>query len=143
MYARDDAVTELAREECWRRLRSAEIGRLATGIGRELEIFPITFRCDGRSLFFRTSPGSKLTMMSINPWVVVEIDGSDDDAAWSVVAKGSARYLRSRAELEIADSLDLVPWIPGVKPAVVRIDVEQVTGRTFARADRTPLPEAG
>jgi len=116
-------------------LRGTDLGRLAVGVGRDLDIFPITYRCDNGSLFFLTSPGTKLAVLSINPWSVVEIDGHDDEEAWSVVAKGPARRLHTVAELDVADALQLTSWLPGEKRDIVRVDVEQVTGRRFVRAD--------
>jgi len=136
VYGRDDQVIEMTRDECWKRLRSEPIGRLATGSGLDLDLFPITYRCDGQSLYFRTSPGSKLAHLSVNPWCVLEVDGHTDEEAWSVVARGNARHLHSVAELDVAESLDLETWIPGEKRDFVRIDVVSVTGRSFARADQ-------
>ncbi len=138
MYGRDDHVTEMSREECWRMLRNTDLGRLAVGVGRDLDIFPVTYRSDNSSLFFLTSPGTKLAALSINPWSVLEIDGHDDGEAWSVMAKGPARHLSTVAELDVADALQLTSWLPGEKRDIVRIDVDQVTGRRFVRAPRVP-----
>jgi nitroimidazol reductase NimA-like FMN-containing flavoprotein (pyridoxamine 5'-phosphate oxidase superfamily) len=135
VITRNDDVTELTSEECWNRLRRAEIGRLATGAGSGLDIFPVTFQADGRSLYFRTSKGLKLALLSTNSWAVFEIDGFSMTEAWSVVARGTAHHLRTKAELDVADSLAIVPWAPGAKPDLVRLDVEEVTGREFVRAD--------
>ncbi|MCU1529948.1 MAG: hypothetical protein JWP75_3711, partial [Frondihabitans sp.] len=127
-------ITTLTNAECWQKLRQAPLGRLAVSVGADIDVFPVTFRVDGRSLYFRTSPGLKLAEVRINPSVTLEIDGYDDDTAWSVVAKGFGRHLTAPAELDVADELQLTTWIPTPTPDVVRIDVATVTGRSFARA---------
>jgi nitroimidazol reductase NimA-like FMN-containing flavoprotein (pyridoxamine 5'-phosphate oxidase superfamily) len=62
---------------------------------RDIDIFPINFVVDGRSIVFRTAEGTKLLEMVISDLVAVEADHRDPAAgtAWSVVAKGSAEVL--------------------------------------------------
>jgi hypothetical protein len=127
----DEELQELTVEQCWALVRREELGRLATTVGQDLDIFPITYRVDGRSIYFRTSPGRKLAAMSISPRVAIEIDGHDDTSAWSVVAKGTARHLLRIAELDVAEDLDVRSWLPADLRDFVRVDVETVSGRTF------------
>lgn len=133
----DGLVTSLWDDDCWARLRRAPLGRLALSAGSDIDIFPVTFHVDGQSLYFRTSPGLKLGELSVNPRVVLEIDGFDDETAWSVVAKGVARHLTAPAELDVAGELRLNTWLPTPTPDTVRIDVESVSGVTFARGPLT------
>lgn len=133
----DGVITTMSETECWERLRHAPLGRLGLVVASEIDIFPVTFRVDGQSLYFRTSPGLKLAEIGINPRVTLEIDGFDDLTAWSVVAKGSGRHLRTFAELEVASELRLTTWLPTPTPDVVRIDVASLAGRSFPRVSNT------
>lgn len=138
-----DTVTELTDEHCWSLLGHEQLGRLATAVGQDIDIFPLTYRLDGQSLYFRTSAGRKLAATSINGLVALEIDGYDEVSAWSVVAKGVARHLTGSAEIDVAEALDIRSWLPTAPHEYVRIDVTDVSGRTFRFApDRAPVAGA-
>ncbi|AMM22694.1 hypothetical protein AX769_21460 (plasmid) [Frondihabitans sp. PAMC 28766] len=130
----EGSVSMLTDGDCWQMLRDAPVGRLALSAGSDIDIFPVTFRVDGQSLYFRTSPGLKLAEVGIRSRATLEVDGYDDTTAWSVVAKGSGRHLISLAELDIAAELRLTTWLPTPTPDIVRIDVESLSGRRFSRA---------
>ena len=125
------SLVELDSEQCWAHLRHEQLGRLASTVAQDIDIFPITYRVDGQSLYFRTSAGRKLASTSINSLVALEIDGYDETAAWSVVAKGAARHLTSAAEIDVATELEIRSWLPSQPHEFVRIDVSSVSGRTF------------
>jgi len=131
-------ITEVKTEECWRLLASTELGRIATSAGASIDIFPVNYAVDGESIVFRTAPGTKLLELAINDHVAFEIDGHDDDAAWSVIAKGVAERLERQSDMDAAEELGLTPWIPTLKYRWVRIHATEVSGRRFARG---PEPE--
>ncbi len=74
-------------------------------------------------------PGTKLAALTINAVVAFEADKIKDGAAWSVVAKGTARVLESQSEIDAADLLPLDPWTPTPKSAYVEITPVSVAGR--------------
>jgi uncharacterized protein len=129
----DPNITELDESECWRRLDAAEIGRLAVAPAGEVDVFPVNFVVSGGALYFRTAPGSKLLELSVNPDVAFEIDGWDEQTAFSVVVKGVAERLETQTEIDEADRLPLTPWVPTLKYRWVRINPTSVTGRSFVR----------
>ncbi|MET0725142.1 MAG: pyridoxamine 5'-phosphate oxidase family protein [Leifsonia sp.] len=131
-----DVVRDLDPAECWLRLAETDLGRIATVIGGELDIFPVNYYSDGSSILLRTAPGTKLLALTVHDAVTFEADAHTDDNAWSVVVKGRARQLEQQSEIDAADLAPLVPWIPTVKDRYVRIEPVEVTGRTFLR-----LPE--
>ena len=134
MSAGDEAVIEtLTTEECWEVLSRARLGRLATAVGGEVEIYPLNFEVADRTIMFRTAPGSKLLELSVNPRVAFEVDEYDDRSAASVLVKGIAERVENQDEIDAADALPLTPWIPTLKYRWVRIVPESVTGRRFAR----------
>jgi hypothetical protein len=133
-----DSVAELSTEECWEKLSTASLGRLATAVDGVVDIFPVNYYADGKTLLIRTAPGTKLVELTIHHDVAFEIDGYTDEEAWSVIVKGVATQLESLSEVEDAERQPLVPWIPTLKYRFVRITPLAISGRHFRRA---PEPE--
>jgi nitroimidazol reductase NimA-like FMN-containing flavoprotein (pyridoxamine 5'-phosphate oxidase superfamily) len=128
-------VTVLGPDECWDRLASAEVGRLAVVVHAEPEIFPVNYAVDGRTIVFRTAEGTKLAAVAMNAAAAFEVDGYDAETgqAWSVVLKGIAHRLEHFDEIYAADELPLYPWQGTPKQFYVRIRHTSVTGREFTR----------
>ena len=55
-----DRLTILDSDACWSMLQQAEVGRLAVSLDGDLEIFPVNFVVDNRTVVFRTAAGTKL-----------------------------------------------------------------------------------
>lgn len=130
----NDVVEILDDDDCWRLLTRVPLGRLATAVGSEVDIFPVNHVVDERSLLFRTAPGSKLFELSVNPRVAFEVDEWDDGAAASVVVKGVAERVELQDDIDAADALPLTPWTPTLKYRWVRIRPTSLSGRRFHRA---------
>ena len=127
------AISYLSDQECLDRLAEQELGRLVTYAAGVLDIFPVNYVVDGRSVVFRTAEGSKLTELTINDEVIFEVDDYTDTDAWSVVVRGTAQRLETSDEVRAADELPLKPWIPTLKYNYVRIEAESLSGREFRR----------
>jgi nitroimidazol reductase NimA-like FMN-containing flavoprotein (pyridoxamine 5'-phosphate oxidase superfamily) len=125
-------VIELTPADCWRLLRDTALGRIAVSAAGTVDIFPINYAVDAETIVFRTAPGTKLLELAINDRVAFEIDGYDDQEAWSIVVKGVAERMERQSEMDAAEGLGLVPWIPTLKYRWVRIHPTEVTGRRFA-----------
>lgn len=136
----NDPVTVLSEDESWERLAGHELGRLVTRVGDVVDIFPVNYVVDDRTILFRTAEGSKLLELTVNDEVLFEVDDHTDTDAWSVIVRGSAHRLQTLAEVEAADALPLRPWIPTLKYNFVRIDPVTMSGRAFLRE---PEPERG
>jgi nitroimidazol reductase NimA-like FMN-containing flavoprotein (pyridoxamine 5'-phosphate oxidase superfamily) len=134
----DHAVRHLAEQECWDRVAAAPFGRLALSVFDDVDIVPVNAVLSNGDLYFRTAPGSKLAGLTANPRVAYEIDGYDDDTAFSVVVKGTAERLERQTDIDAADQLPLTPWIPTLKYRWVRIRPTSVSGRAFRHG---PEPE--
>ena len=126
----DQPVRELTQEECWELLHSHELGRMAYHLGPEVHLTPINYAVDGRTLLFRTAPGSKLVGVLMNPDVVFEIDEHDEHGAVSVILRGQARRL-DEDQAHRAENVPLHPWVPTFKDEVVEIVPDEITGRAF------------
>lgn len=126
-----DPVTLLDESDCWARLAGQRVGRLVTRVADVVDVVPINFVVDGRSLVFRTAAGSKLSELTINSAVAFEVDEFDDNVGWSVVVHGRARAIDTEAEVHAAERLPLQPFVSTLKPVFVRIEADAVTGRAF------------
>lgn len=125
----------LSQEECWDLLKGQEFGRLAYILGERIQLVPVNYAVNGQTLVFRTAQGSKLAGVMSNAAVVFEIDQINDDAetAQSVVLHGVADVLPPDAE-GMVEQLGLRPWLDSVKPTLVLITPDEITGRRYELA---------
>lgn len=121
--------TVLTEEESWELLAGQKLGRLATSVAGEPEIFPVSFAVSGQRIFLRTKPGTKLAEVTISPRVAFEADELGDDAAWSVVVKGRAQVLERDVDLDEARATGLVTYVEDGKTVWIRITPSEVSGR--------------
>ena len=87
----DDSARVLTEDDCLALLQSREVGRIAFEFEGKVEIFPVNYGMHGRTIVFRTGPGTKLDAVPKTA-VAFEIDSWDAESGigWSVVAKGRA-----------------------------------------------------
>ena len=137
-------MRELETSECWSRLRSSDVGRIAVYSEADgVDIFPVNHVVDGGTVVFRTAHGTKLASIDDGYPAAFEVDGVDDALyAWSVVVKGTAHVISHREELFEIFDLDVRPWHDGDKPCFVRINSTSVTGRHFEVATLGPHDDA-
>ncbi len=131
---------EMSSGECWRRIRSATIGRIAYVDDRTgIEVFPVNFVVDHGSIVLRTAQGTKLTGLAAQPEVVFEVDGGDPagSTAWCVIARGSAESIEVHDEIVDAFDLDLTTWHGAAKPFFVRVVPSRVEGHHMPVDDRS------
>ena len=128
-------VEYLTPEECWEALDHAYVGRIGVVVDSAPEIYPVNHVVDGRTIVFRTDPGSKLHGMTRTPSVCFEIDGADPEAqtGWSVLVKGHAVEITVPGEIDRVAALPLRLWSVGGKHHWIRIVPDEVTGRRIQR----------
>ncbi|MCI1747010.1 MAG: pyridoxamine 5'-phosphate oxidase family protein [Acidipropionibacterium sp.] len=132
MNSEDSPMTAVEEDTCWGYLDTAEVGRLATSVDDQPQIFPVNFVVDGPSVVFRTAAGTKLEEMVRNSTVAFEADGWSEDGGWSVLLRGTAQVITDPDELALCEKMPLRPWVPTVKKTWVRVQPGTITGRTFA-----------
>jgi hypothetical protein len=122
----------LPEDECWRLLAGSPVGRIAVLGADGPDIFPVNIAVDGRSVVFRTDPGSKLAALASDPRVALEVDGFDLEQrdGWSVVAVGRVEEIGG-ADLIAAQRLPLEPWTIGDKARWFRIVPLRISGRAI------------
>ena len=129
----ENPVVAMSDDEAWKFLESQQVGRLALSAGGIIDIYPIAYVVDNRSLVFITAPGTKLLELSVNDQVAFEIDSYNDRFAQSVVVHGTAERLELSADIAHAETLPLVSLIHTTKTRYVRIHPKTVSGRVFPR----------
>jgi len=135
----DENLFELSEDECLRLLGTHSVGRIAVVRDGQPLIFPVNYVLDGRTVAFRTDPGTKLTGATLGR-VAFQIDSTDPLSleGWSVLVKGigteitDARDSRSK---RIVSGL-LVPWAGGAKEHWVAIASPVFTGRRIVHRPR-------
>jgi uncharacterized protein len=127
----DEPVTILSEDESWRRLGGVALGRLVTSFAGEPEIFPVNFVAQSRTVLFRSSEGTKLFSAVANSIVLFEADDHNVAEGWSVIVRGRAKVLRTDAEIEEAETAQLMPWTAIAKVHYVRVTPSEITGRHF------------
>lgn len=128
-----NGIEILDEDACWERLRGEELGRLAVAVAGRPDIFPINYTVSDGAIFMRSAEGSKLVSVVINEWVAFEIDGyvPADNHAWSVVAHGRAELVGNQEIDEYVAGLPLFPWNTSPKNRFIKIDVTELSGRSF------------
>lgn len=140
MSGTDGPVSVLGDDVAWKLLSGISLGRLVTSFGGILEIFPVNFATQNRSVLFRTAEGTKLFTTVMNDQVLFEADDHVADEGWSVIIRGTAKMLSTAEEILEADRAQLMPWLPTEKLRYVRITPSQVSARRFRFG---PQPQQG
>lgn len=131
LAAAGQPLTVLSEQQSWDLLSSVALGRLVTSVAGRAEIFPVNFVTQHRTILFRSAEGTKLAEVLMNDQVVFEADGHDVAEGWSVIVRGRAEILDTRAEVEEAQQAQLLPWTATVKLRYVRVVPVEISGRRF------------
>lgn len=137
-----EPITILSEDQSWNLLSSMALGRLITFGGGQIEIFPVNFVIQRRTILFRTAEGTKLISMVMNDRVVFEADDYGSRQGWSVIVRGQAEIADTQAEIEEAEGARLLPWTATVKLRYVRVVPLEISGRMF-RFGAEPPRETG
>jgi nitroimidazol reductase NimA-like FMN-containing flavoprotein (pyridoxamine 5'-phosphate oxidase superfamily) len=125
----------LGEDECLHLLGRCPLGRLAVVKDGQAAVFPVNFRRDGRTIVFRTDPGTKLDQVRSGAQVTFEVDEYDPQTrtGWSVIVTGAARDVTEPEDLVAVQRLRLAPWPAGPKTRYVRLEPTRIEGRRVVR----------
>lgn len=129
-HEKDQPTLHLDQKQCERLLRNTRHGRLAFMADGQVEIFPVNYAFDGKSLYLRTAPGAKLLAAESQAMVAFETDGILPDEAWSVVVRGNITTVDEK-HVDYVRGLGLAPWVPTYKDFFVSLSIEDISGRHF------------
>jgi nitroimidazol reductase NimA-like FMN-containing flavoprotein (pyridoxamine 5'-phosphate oxidase superfamily) len=131
----DYAVEELTEEECWQRLATEQIGRVAIAAGGGPRIFPVNHLVHDHIVSFRTGTGQKSDESWSHPEVAFEVDGERGKAFWSVVVEGTSTMLAEDDPTLPAAFRTLFTVDPSPKHIVISITAHHISGRQFPPHD--------
>jgi uncharacterized protein len=141
MPPEEQPVTVLSDDESWQLLASQPLGRFVTTLAGQPEIFPVNYVVQRPTVLFKTAEGTKLFAAIMNDRVAFEADDHGLDEGWSVIVRGPAHVLVTRAEIEEAERAQLLPWTATLKLRYVRVTATEISGRRF-RFGSEPEPES-
>jgi nitroimidazol reductase NimA-like FMN-containing flavoprotein (pyridoxamine 5'-phosphate oxidase superfamily) len=133
MTAGSRQLAPLTVRECWACLRSVPVGRLVYTERALPAIRPVNFALHGNCVVIWSLRGSKVR--SIRQQVVAfEADHFDPatHTGWSVVVIGKVEVVSDEDELLSVIEAERRPWIAGEFDHVLRIPVQEMTGRRLA-----------
>jgi nitroimidazol reductase NimA-like FMN-containing flavoprotein (pyridoxamine 5'-phosphate oxidase superfamily) len=81
-----EPMTALTEDESWTFLSSVTVGRLATSVGDQPDVFPVNYVVQRRTVLIRTAEGTKLAAAAANEQVTFEADPHDGMTGWCVSA---------------------------------------------------------
>ena len=129
----------LSEAECLERMKASQVGRLAVVVDERPLVFPVNYVLDAGRIVVRSDQGTLLRGASFR-FVAFEIDGYDAEgrSGWSVMVQGMGHDITDNIDetSEHLQTVQVVPWAPGAKLHLLRIDPDTITGRQFG-------PEAG
>jgi uncharacterized protein len=130
-----EQIIRLGADACWPLLNSSGVGDLATAANEQADVFPVNYLVDGRTLLFRTAPGTKVAELELAPNVAFIVQGHDASGNWSVVIRGLIKILTDQVEVIGSGALELASWAPGPKRVFLRLTPASVEGRRVLRSD--------
>jgi len=137
----DSAAPELLHEldaaACKRLLAAVRYGRLAVVEDGAPRVVVLNYLLDGADVLFRTKPGTlaaRLTEGGTSVPAEFEVDDalSVQRSGWSVITRG--KLVREDDDARIAAARSgIAAWAEGDRDVVLRLRVEQLTGRQVGR----------
>jgi uncharacterized protein len=124
----------LSSEECRELLAPGGLGRVGISIDALPVILPVMYAYKDDAIWFFTEPGTKLAAAAEHAVLAFEIDHVDQVGGWSVLVIGRSRRSLDRGMEQELRATGLVPGAPGVRPELVCIPVQHVSGRSFRHA---------
>ncbi len=130
--------------ECWRLIRTQQVGRLGVLAEHFPLILPVNFGLDGDVVVVRTAPGP-LLWAADHANVCFQVDEIDVDSrsGWTVLVRGLAERVGDGHRPVVAARTARqasTPWAPGEREELLRIIPQRVEGRRIVAAE---LPLAG
>jgi nitroimidazol reductase NimA-like FMN-containing flavoprotein (pyridoxamine 5'-phosphate oxidase superfamily) len=129
----DRAASVLTPVECFELLAGVEVGRIGVSIDALPAILPVHFALSGRSVVFRTVPGSQLDGATHGAVVAFQADDlSVGSRRWSVLIQGLATEISDPGDLAGASAAPLGGWNrPAGDLRWLGIQPGTVSGRVF------------
>ena len=141
-------LQRLLEQECWKRLGTHGIGRVAytAGSGDEPPVLvPVNFLVDSRTVVYRTDPAGVAAVGS-GTSVAFETDYVDEvsSVGWSVLVTGTAEVITDPVAVEnLGRRPGAKPWAGGARELWIRIEPSEVSGRAIRALPEVERPGNG
>ncbi|MFF7726852.1 helix-turn-helix domain-containing protein [Streptomyces sp. NPDC008001] len=129
-------LMELPEDECWSRLGSHGIGRLALSAESGPLVLPVNFLVDARTIVYRTGTDGPAAAAA-GTRLAFEADHIDErhSQGWSVLVRGTADRVTDPAAVRgLSERPGAQPWAGGRRDLWIRIVPGLVSGRTVRAA---------
>jgi nitroimidazol reductase NimA-like FMN-containing flavoprotein (pyridoxamine 5'-phosphate oxidase superfamily) len=129
--ARHPELIELSEEECWARLSTHGVGRVAIDGPTGLFVVPLNYSVVDGMIAYRTAPDATQAT-TVGTHVAFEVDQIDEalSQGWSVLLQGHAQSVSDAATVRRLNALAYSgPWAGGERDMWVRIDPDSISGR--------------
>jgi len=124
-------LRRLSVPECWNRIGTHGVGRIALPVQPGPSVFPVHYAVDDRTVVYRTTPDGPAAPVQ-GAVVSFQADHTDDrlQQGWSVLVTGPAEWIGDPAESRaLTEQHAGQPWVGGDRNQWVRIRPESVSGR--------------
>jgi nitroimidazol reductase NimA-like FMN-containing flavoprotein (pyridoxamine 5'-phosphate oxidase superfamily) len=138
-----DHLEALDRDDCILRLKAHGVGRVGAMLhGRPL-VYPVNYAVHDDAVVIRTRAGGDIDLATNDAWAALEIDGADSlyHEGWSVLVVGRATHVRDPFELARITLVRLSPWADESRCSVVRIPLDEVSGRRLRHLGHQTDPQ--
>ncbi|MFC9496618.1 MULTISPECIES: pyridoxamine 5'-phosphate oxidase family protein [unclassified Streptomyces] len=129
--ARHPELIELSVEECWARLSTHGVGRVAVDGPAGPFVVPLNYSVVDGMIAYRTAPDAT-PATAVGTHVAFEVDQIDEalSQGWSVLLQGPARAVSDADTVRRLNALAYSePWAGGERDMWVCIDPDSVSGR--------------
>jgi len=125
-------IERIEKDECIELLKGRTLGRVGLKRADQIIVLPVFYAVAGDDIVFRTAPGSKLDAAVLGTRVAFEVDNGSPP--WSVLLHGYADEIRDQHDAAEARAHLGSDWPAGQRERVVRIRIDQVSGRRLVPA---------
>ncbi|MFJ8350178.1 pyridoxamine 5'-phosphate oxidase family protein [Streptomyces sp. NPDC094153] len=129
--AQHPVLMRLTTKECWERLGTHGIGRVALPAHPGPGVFPVNYVVDGMTVAYRTDPRGA-AVPEPGGEVSFQVDHVDESRSvgWSVLLAGSAEHVTDPEAVErLAERPVGEPWAGGVRNLWIRVVPAEISGR--------------
>ena len=124
-------LVRMTAQECWDRLGTHGVGRVALPVRPAPAVFPVNYAVDSHTIVYRTTPRGPVAPVTGSA-VSFQVDRTDErlSRGWSVLLTGTAERVEDPALVSHLDAQEIgQSWAGGDRPLWVRIRPDSVTGR--------------
>ncbi|WP_051969337.1 helix-turn-helix domain-containing protein [Kitasatospora azatica] len=126
------ALVNLTEPECWAKLGTHGVGRIALAVEPGPAVLPVNYLVDGETVVYRTSPAGTAAVES-GTHLSFEADQVDDQLrhGWSVLLVGTGEQVGDPETVQVLERRSgAEPWVGGEERRLwIRVRPDRVSGR--------------